>query len=155
MDSKKVVAIAVLFAVIVAAAVFTVKRNASDSSVPADVVGIKIEKIDMKTLEVITETAADWDNKYTPDQFRRYKNPKTGTYTMVGIITCAACKKKIPEPQLPDEFLARMAATGKGMNMGKNRAEMTQMTVKVVREYKCPLCGQPAMGGGSPAAETK
>jgi len=155
MDSKKIVAIAVLIAVIVAAAVFTAKRSASDSTAPTDVVGIKIDKIDMKTNEVITETAADWDNKYTPDQFQRYKNPKTGAYTMVGIMKCASCGKQIPVPQLPDELLQKVAASGgKGINMGKYKQEMIAAQMKALREYKCPLCGKLAAGGG-PAEETK
>ncbi len=153
MDAKKVVVIAVLIAVIIAAAIFTMRRSASDSKPPADVAAAKSSKIDMKTYEEFTETNTDWLDKYAPDQYGRYKNPKTGTYTMVGIMKCASCGKDIPVPQIPDEL--RPKSVGKGVNYMANKNAMMKAQMDAVRNYKCPLCGKPASGapGEAPAAK--
>ncbi len=98
MDRKKVLIIALLIAVIVAAAASIAKRTWSELTGPAFSVDRKITKIDMKSLEAFTETASDWEVKYAHDAIGRYKNPRTGEYTMVD-----AGGQPIALPQSPAE----------------------------------------------------
>jgi rRNA maturation protein Nop10 len=133
MESKKIVILTVLIAVVIVAAVLTVKRTTSGPAVPAWVMDQQVEKIDIKSLEVITARLGDWDGKYAPDASGLWKNPKTGEYTMAGVMKCAACGQLIPVPQ---------QAAGKGTAPGTMATPQT--------DYKCPRCGKNAFGFPSP-----
>ena len=145
MGTKKILVIAVLIVVIVAAAVYVAKRHSGSSvALPEAVLSIKVEKIDLKTLEIFTENAEDWDTRYAPDEHGRFKNPRTGTYSMVGIMKCAACGKEIPVPQLPEELEKRFERRPfTNSEHSKTKAEI----VAFIRAYVCPLCGKLAFTG--------
>ena len=116
MDRRKVVVIALLLAVIVVAAVSTAKRTLSELTAPALYADRKIKKVDMDSLEVYAETLNDWTNKYAPDAAGRYKNPKTGKYTMVDI-----GGQFMPAPQFTDELQPKPEA-GKRPSQGGTQA---------------------------------
>ena len=139
MDFKKVGVVVALVVVIVIAAVFTAHRtkgqqgNAALQTAEKNLTSVKVDKIDNKTYEVISETASDWSGKYAPDSSGHCKNPKTGEYTMCNIITCASCGEKIPAPDFPP-------ITAKGGARMQALAEEQQ----IMRDYKCPKCGKNA-----------
>ena len=87
------------------------------------------EKIDSETLEVVTKSYGEWQK--LGQNHGKYKNSKTGKYTMVSPLICASCGQKIPVPDLPDlpEGLSRDPLQEKAA------------AVKVLRSYKCPKCG--------------
>ena len=116
MDRKKILVVALLMAVIVVAAVSTAKRIWSERTAPALYADRKVQKIDMDSLEVYAETSDDWTNKYAPDAMGRYKNPKTGKYTIVNI-----GGQFLPAPQFPDEPLLK-ADAGERPGEGGNQA---------------------------------
>ena len=144
MARKKIALIALLIAVIAVAAVFTVKRIRTElKNAPRSlVVDQKFEKIDMKSLEIFAETNNDWKGKYAPDASHRYKNPKTGEYTVVETMKCASCGQTIPEPQIPPELLPKHEP-GQPRAKGVNPAMAAAME-QTLRNYKCPKCGKNA-----------
>ena len=81
MDMKKLVAMAVLVVVIVVAVVIVVKRTSNEAPPMTAEADKTLDMIDMKSLEVFSETPADWNGKYAADASGRHKNPKTGEYT--------------------------------------------------------------------------
>jgi len=97
MDAKKIVTLVVLVAVIVGAIYFSAKRSGVvGSAVPTKVVNASepVELVDKTTLEVMTKTAGEWEKLGGgPGGF---KNPNTGTYTMVPVMICQECGAKIP-----------------------------------------------------------
>jgi hypothetical protein len=139
MDLKKVGVVVALVVVIVIAAIFTAHRtkstteNAAVQSAEKNLTDVAVEKIDNKTYEVISETAADWAGKYAPDSSGHWKNPKTGEYTVCNVITCASCGVKIPVPDFPP-------VTGKG----QARVEAIGQMMQIKRDYMCPKCGKQA-----------
>jgi len=141
MDTKKVLAIVVLVAVIVLAVVFALRRNSSSElqeKMQAGQKGVlsqKEDKIDIKTYEIIPETVADWSSKYAPDSSGHWKNPKTGEYTMAQVLKCASCGAEIPFPDMPTK------PTEKG-RLGKVKLEHEQE--QILADYICPKCGKPA-----------
>lgn len=72
-----------------------------------------IEKIDPESGEVVTKPLGEW-RELRNEKTGKYKNPKTGDYTMVTPMVCPNCKVKIPVPEPPEN-------------------EWT---------YKCPRCGK-------------
>ncbi len=152
MNRKKIALIALLITVIAAAALFAVKRVQSELKGPPLLQDQKFDKIDMKSFKIFSETLRDWTTKYTPDAVGRYKNPKTGEYTMVDAVRCASCGQLIPVPQLP---------AGPGLNVGPTRgrgrgARPTRAAIlaamqareEFLRNYKCPRCGRNAFPSG-------
>lgn len=148
MDTKKVVVIVVLVVVIVIAGVLTMKHTSSTTSAVVEksrqsAMAAKADKIDNKSFEVISETLADWNSKYAPDKEGHFKNPKTGEYTMVQVMKCAACGANIPYPDLPPELR---------QPKGKRRSGGLDSAIdEFLRDYKCPKCGKNAYiseGGG-------
>ncbi len=148
MKGKKIALIAVLLAVIAAAAVFAVKRIQSERKTPVMFWEWKSQKIDMNSLEVFTETARDWTTQYAPDASGRYKNPRTGEYTMVQAMPCASCGQLIPVPQLPAGL--EPTKLGRGSGRPDRAAMMAQMkaVMEIERAYKCPRCGKNAFAFG-------
>lgn len=97
MDAKKIAVFVVLIVVIVGAIVFSAKRagvvrgRAATKAIDPD---LAVELIDKKTLELMTKTAAEWQKLGGgPNGF---KNPNTGTNTMVQVMVCAECGQKVP-----------------------------------------------------------
>jgi len=56
-------------------------------------------KIDEKTLDVMTLSLKEWLD--LGHKKGRYKNPKTGTYTMVPVRVCPHCHEQIPIRMIP------------------------------------------------------
>ena len=148
MDTKKVAVIAALVVVIVIAAVLTAKRASSNAGTEAlqqsqqGVMGAKVDKIDSKSFEVISETLGDWNSKYAADKSGYFKNPKTGEYTMTQIMKCASCGAQIPYPEIPAELRGKT-------KMGESR-QREQAIDQLLADYMCPKCGKHASlsGGG-------
>jgi hypothetical protein len=157
----------VLVVVIVIAVVITMKRTSNEAPPQAvatlATANVKIDKIDMKTLEVFSELPADWKGKYAPDASGHYKNPKTGEYTIVEAMKCASCGQLIPVPEIPADQLPpppaeRGAVTARGNIADRQKYAMARglAMLKVRQEYKCPRCGKSAFraeGGPAPQAQ--
>jgi rRNA maturation protein Nop10 len=152
MNLKKIALIALLIAVIAAAAVLAVRRARSELKTPLlfqkfvdERENQKLEKIDMKSLEVFSETVRDWATQYAPNTDGYYKNPKTGEYTVVEAMKCASCGQLIPAPQLPAGLAQKMRG---GRNHGPSPEAIAEMVAvkKSQSNYKCPRCGKNAFG---------
>ena len=133
MNGKKIVIGAVLIAVAIVAVVVAVKRTQSRPERPAWMMDQQIQKIDIKSLEVVTKRLSDWEAKYAPDASGRFKNPKTGEYTMVEVMRCKACGQFIPKPS-EDEML----------HAGTPEERRLMVT--------CPRCGKNIFGVNWPNA---
>jgi len=147
MRLKNLALAALMVAIIVAAIAFTVMRVKSEVTQQPTYLELEAKKlkakIDMNSFEVFAETDDDWLSKYAPDKSGRFKNPKTGEYTMVEPMTCASCGQLIPVPAdmppPPHPFLGR----GKGVDTaGAFAAAKALAEFKL--KYKCPKCGKPA-----------
>jgi hypothetical protein len=128
---KKTAIIAVLVVVILCGLIWVLKGAGllgDKPTLPNRVVQEPTEKIDQETLEVVTLPFGEWEKLGQKDG--KYKNPKTGKYSMVADMVCAHCGAKIPAPDLssivsitdPKELMATRA--------------------KLLAEYKCPKCGK-------------
>lgn len=119
-----------LVLVILASAGWLVWYYSVDSGGPPDeALKTPIVKVDEKALEVMTLTAAEWRNLGWRQ--RKYKNPKTGTYTMVSAVTCGNCGKKIPRPAIDTKKTPEIEPGLSWHNAQK--------------DYICPHCGKPAL----------
>jgi rRNA maturation protein Nop10 len=144
MQGKKIALIALLIAVIAGFAVFAVIRVRHEAKMmPTMLVDQLVQKIDMKTLEVIGETNADWRDKYAPNAAHYYKNPNTGEYTMTDIMKCASCGQIIPKPQIAPEFLPKRAP-GEPRPDPKSDTTLVDAMQKTLNAYLCPRCGKHA-----------
>jgi DNA-directed RNA polymerase subunit RPC12/RpoP len=135
---KSVVTFIALLAVVVAAVVFAVVRVAGKPSRPEWVSMVQMEKIDRQTLEVMSLPVGKWESLGYQDvgRERRFKNPKTGTYTMVQSMRCSVCGEKIPVPVYPDMTAKKYT-----------RAEMDDAIEAAEKAYVCPRCGKLAFSG--------
>ena len=140
MNLKKIAVIALLVAVISAAAAFTVTRIHSE---PTFYVDQKVQKIDVKSFELFSETKADWAGKYAPDASGRFKNPDTGEYTMVRPMKCASCGRLIPAPNIPGEPPTK-PDPGKQLTREDVLLARAAAVEEVLTNYKCPRCGKNA-----------
>jgi hypothetical protein len=124
--SKKIIAAVILIIVIVAAVVFIAKKSGmlGGPQPPQWVLDQPIEKIDTGTLETQTLKLREWDS-LGHDANGKYKS-KTGKYTMTLVMTCEACKAKIPVPDLPR------------VDPGKPESEKAMQDAQAA--YKCPKC---------------
>ena len=86
--------------------------------VPKAVLDKPIEYVDEITLEAITLPRQKWVG---PNEKARFKNPKTGAFTMGFPLVCGSCGAKIAEPVLPFDPDAAQAA---------------------MRKFQCPKCGK-------------
>jgi len=116
----------------VAAAVFLVTsavisgRPGTSGASPAG--GITL--IDRESLELFTFTMNEWSelSKKSAHYPVRYRNPRTGGYTLVRVMRCASCGKKIPYPDVP----------------GYTRGDSAAIT-RALEGYICPRCGKKAL----------
>ena len=125
--NKNVIYAVLLVAVVALAVIWGVRRTIGRQGPPDAVLQEVVKKIDYKTREIIPLSQARWEElrDKTP-RANVYKNPKTGEYTVVNILTCGHCGAEIPTIAITDE----VAANG---------------DVRKLRdEYKCPFCGQSA-----------
>jgi len=157
----KVVAAALLIAVIAAAVIFGVIQVRNQLKGPTTYLDMKFQKIDMNSYEVFAETRSDWTTEYAPDASGHYKNPKTGAYTMVDMMKCASCGQPIPVPHVPPEVFSR-ASLAKytpppDSRRGPPPEVLSRMAAAAAWEstYKCPRCGKNAFPSPPNAAEQK
>ena len=131
MEGKKI-AVAVVLAAFIGLVVYTiVKKNMVGAKPPDFVLQQKMEKIDQKTLTLITKTLGEWE--HLGKKGDRYKNPETGEYTMMDAITCASCGAKVPAP----DYSILYADPNK---------PVTPPDIHQFREaYLCPKCGKQAV----------
>jgi len=123
MGGKRVALIVVLVVVIIAGFAFAIatilgRRSAKP---PERVTGVKVTRIDENTLELITLTEGEWMKLGQKNQ--RYKNPKTGSYTMVAPVTCPFCGELIPALIYP-----------RGASAEERR--------ELMENWVCPKCGK-------------
>jgi DNA-directed RNA polymerase subunit RPC12/RpoP len=138
-ERKKTVFIVVLVSIIIVAGIVILRRATPDKlTAPESLLQTPTSKIDMKTLEISTLPLNDWMTHCAADAFQRYKNPKTGEYTMVSIIVCAKCGKQIPELLAPPEF-QQVKAPQRG-----------EAFAKLQRDYTCPYCKKNPFGPPAP-----
>ena len=93
-DKKKIAFAIVLIAVIIAAVAFTIVRQRRGTTQPEQVRQEEITMIDEESLEEFTAPREKWEGQ--EQQNYRWKNPKTGQYTLRKAMTCPACRKLIP-----------------------------------------------------------
>jgi predicted RNA-binding Zn-ribbon protein involved in translation (DUF1610 family) len=145
MSLKKIGLMALLVAVIAVAAVITAKRVRSELKGPPLLLDRKFDKIDMKSFEIISETLRDWNTKYAADASGRYKNPRTGAYTMVDAMKCASCGQLIPVPEMPADLRpSPKLVKARGRGFGGELRALEAAKDEFLRNYKCPKCGKNA-----------
>ena len=126
---KKVVVVIVL---VVAALVITWAVRSGGSGGPRTkeqqiYLSQEVELVDEATFAVMTKTRGQWEDLGKEDG--KYKNPDTGTCSMVRAMTCGSCAKKIPQLVVtvsPDDENAQEKAD------------------EIRRKHMCPICGKPA-----------
>lgn len=94
---KSKAAMIALFVIAAAAALVALSRIGllgGDANPPNWVNQEMVERIDVKTLEVISLPLGKWQELGNRDGL--FQNPKTGAYTMAGAMTCPHCKATIP-----------------------------------------------------------
>ena len=122
-SAKNVVWIVVLVALIVGAVVFGISRTRrGEMKMPETFAGRPLEMIDVETLELITQSASEWNEGGHEGVY--FENPQTGRYTMTPPQVCKSCGEKIPAPPPPEE-----ASRGRG-----------EIPVPSA-PYACPRCG--------------
>ena len=108
-----------------------------------------VEKIDAISLDLMTLPRNQWDK--LGEKLGRFKNPKTGQYTMAEAVKCPHCREKIPMPQLPDA--PKLSAEDiKAKRMPPGFAEYQAELKDIWGKYKCPKCGQLWGPYGTPPA---
>lgn len=135
----KIAVIVILVVIIVGGGVFVVKRIiGGEPKQPKEVLGRLVEKMDSESLESVTLPFGKWKRLGYKDG--KYKNPKTGDYSMDRVAICAACGEKIPMPG------GTTSTKPSGDEM--DPSEAAQARRDRVRESRCPRCGELAAPSG-------
>ena len=138
MGAKKIISAAGLLAVIAAAVVFVITRMDIGGPKPPEFYYTElVQKIDLESKETFTLTRAEWEKRRLKDGVK-FKNPKTGEYTVVSAIKCPGCGKLIPsiEHLLPARKIDSTAP-----DFEEARRVLDLEKDKITSEYKCPECG--------------
>ena len=139
---KRALLVIIAIAVIVGAIVFTVRRvGRGTARAPERIAGEQIEKIDHKTGELFTKTRAEWDEVRRDDFRSAWKNPETGEYTVVNVLTCPHCGEKIPQRPVTVEEVNDPASAEPAALRAANLL------------YMCPKCGKCPYLMGPPSRE--
>lgn len=126
----KIVAAVVGLALAAFAIYRSVSRLTAGPRLPEWALDMAESKIDMETLERKTLKNREWLK--LGSRGGKFKNPKTGKYTMVPIIVCDHCGQAIPFPMVKDpKEVARL---------GPQRE--SEFWAEVARDYVCPRCGK-------------
>jgi len=130
MGTKKIVTVVALIVVIVVAVVYIAKRGLGRATAkpPDRVMAQIVQKVDEETHEFFDLSRAEWEKLGSRDG--KYKNPKTGTYTIVPSIVCQHCRKRTVGYVLPSP---------KGYKTGLDYARVTYPIISSVR---CIHCGK-------------
>jgi hypothetical protein len=146
---KKIVLVVLLLAVAVLLFRILGKRAGMFASQepPQWVQGQHLRLIDTKTLEVIELPTGEW-YKLGRNELFRYKNPKTGQYTMAAIMICRNCGAEIPKPPLPPlvNALAREAEKNPALKPELDEAQSD------LNNFVCPKCGKSPYVGRGPGS---
>jgi len=135
---KKVITIIGLLVVIVGAVTLSIKMAGRGKLEPPErITGRRFEKIDAETLEIIALTGDEWKALGYKDE--RFKNPKTGEYTMARVGICTACGEKIPWPVLP---IYPERGNYTQQEYEKVVDEITAKRTAIERSNTCPKCGK-------------
>jgi len=114
-------------------AVVQIKRIRRKPVMPDEVASEPIVRIDEKTLELIALPLKEWLKLGSREG--KYKNPRTGEYTICEIHICNNCHMPIPSPVIPPE--------------GGPEA-----TEKAFSGLVCPRCGKKvSVWGSTPSDE--
>jgi len=131
--AKKAVVAVLLIAVVVAAGVWIARSRSSTGKGRSRAMGRLIERIDENTLETITLSVQQWKDLGHKDG--KFKNPNTGTYSMLSVMKCPHCGAKIPMP------IRRSSRMVKAVDKNTGKEVMRLEQVEQV-EYHCPKCGE-------------
>ena len=131
--AKKAVVALVLIAVIVAAGVWITRSRSSTSKGRSRAMGQLIERIDENTLETVTLSVQEWNDLGHKDG--KFKNPKTGSYSMLLAMDCPHCNARIPMP------IRRSSRMVRAVDESTGKEVMRLEEVEEV-EYHCPKCGE-------------
>jgi len=118
----------VLILVVVVAVILTVTRMRRAPKAGSEVTGRKISVMDVESRQMVEVTVGDWEQKFKTDPATGYKLDERGR-KLARPITCASCGKMIPPAP-------------RKIGAGPEAEE------KMLREYKCPICGKPAYHEG-------
>jgi hypothetical protein len=147
MNRKQIALIPLLIAVIVAAVLSAVVRVRNELALPrrepASAWNRELQRIDMKSFEVFSETLRDWTTKYAPNGAGRYRNPRTGEYTVVEPMKCASCGQLIPVPATMPPPAWPFLGPGKRID-GEAAIAALKALADFKLNYKCPKCGKRA-----------
>jgi len=130
-DPKKIAQVVVIVLVIIGSIWCGVWMMSRSRRAPEWTNDIKYERIDENTLELMTLPAGQWES--LGEKGKKYKNPNTGTFTMVPVMTCPSCGEKIPVPYLRPKQAPR--------NPMELQALMKQER-EAMANYVCPKCEQ-------------
>jgi len=125
MKPKNIAAIVALIIVIIAAVYFGVSRMRGRAKPPEKVLAMREAKVDEKTAEIIVLPVGEWMK--LGKQGGKFKNPKTGEYTMCPPMICSECKSIIGAPVIDRE--------------DPDKPESVALE-EVMRTFRCPKCGK-------------
>ena len=140
MQEKRNIWFSGILALLIVASGFYLQQTLSRKSKPPTwVLEEPLEKIDAETSELVTLSRTEWKN--LGENLGRFKNPKTGQYTMAEPIRCPHCLEWIPKPQLPK---APKLNTDDLRNapMPQEVATYQAELADIWSTFKCPKCGE-------------
>jgi predicted RNA-binding Zn-ribbon protein involved in translation (DUF1610 family) len=148
MGGKRLALLVALVVVIAACIAIIFKKTlSSHSATPPDwLLSQREEKIDRKTLQLITKTSGEWEH-LGHDQKGNYKNPETGEFTMTTPIVCASCGEKIPGLEMPQQLKPHLHVAGPPGQSNAEAAPPADFHAAIddaIKNYICPKCGKPA-----------
>ena len=139
--SKKIVFAVVLIMIIVFAIVWISRRGGGRGTIerPNELTGQMEEKIDARSGKIFTKTMGEWEKLDYSHMGYVWKNPETGEFTVVNIITCPHCGERIPD---------RLRTVKEIMDPA---AMEPQAQVAAAQAYTCPKCGGKPLLPGPPS----
>ena len=99
MEGTKKVVVAVVLALIIVGAIILIVKTARGSrtvKLPPQIRDKQVERMDEKTFQIVSRSLGEWNKIERKNG--RYKNPETGEYNMVEIVTCQSCGERVPSP---------------------------------------------------------
>jgi len=125
MSGNGKIAVVVILLAAVAAAVIWFTVSSDRGTRPAAMGEQVLEKVDVVTGEVVSATREEWEKLGRKGD--RWKNPKTGDYTVVNGMTCEACGALVPGPDI---------------SLKDKREHEPKWYEQQLDDYVCPKCGK-------------